>query len=167
MTIGTVVGFTIGTVVGFTMLGINAGHGYNADAEDCIAIGKTFECMTQPFENDDAWYAIVKHENGKLLFCRFIEQPPKRGLAAKRGDKTVFLPFDEPVTIKDPLNEGAQSGAAQQHGVCKDLKVDVWPGKNGEYFIAIRINGIIYLVRCKEAAQKKKMPASKEFRDLI
>ena len=92
--------------VALVLLAISSsGPGDAIWAERKILIGQTYECLTEPFEKDGVWYAIVEHENSKLLFCRFEERPPKNGLAAKLGGKNVFLPLNEPVTIKNPLVE--------------------------------------------------------------
>ena len=66
--------------------------------------GQTYECLTEPAQDDGYWYAIVKLDGKKILGWRFKEQPPKKGIAAKLEGKIVLLPYNTGgVTIPNPL----------------------------------------------------------------
>ena len=49
-----------------------------------------------------------------------------------------------------------QTKATTSHeGLCKDLKIRVWPGEDGVCFVSVEINGKIYLVKGKEEVKSK------------
>ncbi len=65
-------------------------------ARDYMAIGDTYELMTNPVQETDRFYAIIKIDDEKIKAVWFPELPPKKGVMVRdKEGKIVFLPISD------------------------------------------------------------------------
>jgi len=89
-------------VTTFVFFGTKIGESRIVNAANKLGVGQLYDCLTEPVNENDYWYAIVR--SGERYYgLYFLEPPPRNGVVAKVGKKIVFLPYSAGTTIPNPL----------------------------------------------------------------
>lgn len=100
--------FMIALVFGcFLLVSLHASEEVNKGqverAEKKLAVGQTYECITEPAQIEGQWYAIVKCKDD-FFGLKFSSQPARKGAIVNIDGEIRFLSLKEDgIKISNPL----------------------------------------------------------------